>query len=191
MVGIIVGIAVFLLGLSRFSLRFSNQVDLQLDVFSIVDLLVTVLLTVYVAGKLTRDNEQVRIEKQIIIEDLHIFKKDFIKSISGLLGGGSKVGLISVTSELKRLRSDFQSWTDLLESWGSLDVKTLTDSVDRSIRDIRDYFTDTAVSSADTTKSKIKGGDISLTSDTRTKIEREVLELRKNMFQLVVRINRN
>lgn len=188
--GVFIGFYVLLYFITaQFTL--SSIVDLTLDPTDILSLLVTVVLAVYVTGKLSKKNEEERAEKDLLIEDIKKFKDGFSKDLNEVLNS-SVIELTRVTATFKIFRMKLNAMTNLVGEYDFREAEAKLKSLDEKVRDIRDLLTDTPqVSSTKKAGIIISAGNISLESETRYRIESNINDIASGVFGAVVAINRN
>lgn len=180
-------ILLFLLGVGFF---FSKEIGVQLDPINLATLLVTILLAIYVTRELNKRNEQERVEKNLIIEDIRSFKSYLLSDIKKILET-EKINYLQVVSKLKTLRMNLNSIIKLIEKYHFLNNKEMTVKLDNKIRDIKDLLTETpAVSGSVNPEITINNGEISLGSSQRDRIDTALNEMASLIFELVFEINR-
>lgn len=165
----------------------SKQVNLSLNPFDLISLVVTIFLAVYVIKKLNKESEAERIEKDLLIEDLGNFKTEFGKEIIEILKQSS-LKLIFVNSRLKTLRMRFHSTTNLIEKYKPLNDPSVVARLDTDIRDVRDLLTDNPEGAKGNLE--ISGGRISLEAERKSQIEAIPNKVSEGIFQIIVEINR-
>lgn len=189
--GVLAGfhLLVFLLG----SYSFSNQVAFEIDPLNALSVLVNVLLVVFVTRTLTRQNEEERVEKDLLIKRLEGFQDTLNKALIAFLSK-ENLKLTDVTAELKTLRRDFNSIWDLLKKYRYeivVDGCNLCSDIDSGLRDIKDYFTDTPrTEDTGDGAATISQDEISLSASGRQGVEDSNMKIKGQIFDLVVAINK-
>lgn len=180
-----------LLFLLNLNFNFSREIGFQLDPINLATLLITVLLAIYVTREMNKRNEQERVEKDLIIEDLKKFKLDLIMDVKKILET-ERISLIMVTSKLKTSRMNLNLITKLIDEYKFAINDEVVSGLDTKIRDIKDLLTETpAVSGTTSSEITINNGEISLGSNQREKIDVALNEMSALIFKLVIEINRS
>lgn len=171
-------------------LAFSNQISLQIDPVNFISLITTVLLAIYVTRELSTQNEEERVEKDLIIQDVRDFKKNIIKDIRRILNQAT-IEHSYVVERIKILRMSLNCIVTLIRKHKyTTDEASLT-KLENKIRDIKDLLTDTPMSSSTGTPDiSVSGGLIRLEPIRKEKIETTLAEINNDIFELVVEINK-
>jgi hypothetical protein len=188
-VGLAAGFWILLLLLNK-NFLLSKQINFDLDPINLLTLLVTIFLAIYITGRLEKINEQERVLKDLMIDDLKDFKFDFVKEIREILKL-DKIGYNDVVGKLRTLRQSLNALITIIKKYKFLENQEVLNSLDSKVRDIRDLFTDTPSGSVTTdTDIKIEAGKISLGTNRRENIEVAISDIRVLIFELVVEINK-
>lgn len=180
---------IYLIYKMNFSL--DNQINFQIDLINVVTILVNVILAIYISKVLERGNEQERVEKNLIIEDIKTFKKDLSQGVEELFGG-KDILFFYATAKLRTIRKNFYCISEIIRKNKYLKEEDILSSIDSKNRDINESFTDTAeISQKMEGEIVIDDGKISLGSPRRENIEEKVNEINSLIFDLVVMINRS
>lgn len=169
----------------------SKEVSIQFDPLNLVTLFVTILLAIYVARELNKKNEQERVEKDLIIDDIKNFKTNLVSDVKKIIDS-EKTNYIQVVSKLKTQRMHLNSILKLIRDYNLLENEDLLNKLDDKIRDIRDLLTETPVVAAVNQAPEIiiVNGEITLGSIQREKIDTALNEMGNLIFVLVFEVNK-
>lgn len=169
---------------------FSNEIAVQFDPINILSLITTIFLAIYVTRELNSKNEQDRVEKDLLIENLKSFDKKASDEVRCLIRDG-KVQFTEVTAKLKTLRMGFNSLARLAEKYSFIKKDTTAKVLDDKIRDIKDLLTDTPNDDQlNGGEIIVSAGELTLGSKRREDVEIALNELGSKIFELIVEINR-
>lgn len=175
---------------NAFQLKLNSQVSLGLDPLSLINLIVTILLAVYVLRKLEKRDRGEIIERDLLIRYITTFDTDFTEilrkeiAIDGVL-------LSRVNAILKRHGMRIKTILRLAVDQRFLDKDSASHLlIDNKIRDLRDLLTNTPREGAVEDGIRVTEGKLFFSETQTDRIVQAIFDINSLVFQLIVEINR-
>lgn len=183
--GVCAGFVVHIL--SSMTLKFSKTVDLQIDMFGIFTLMTTVGMAIYIANVINKKNSEHRIEKDIIIEDIKIFRKHFSKFIINSIKE-KNYSYTTVVANLKKTRINFKEISDCINELNYSNKGEQIKNIKLNLKKLLNILTNTNKEN----KNDLIIKNSKATISNKRKIEIEILlnATNKKLFKLIIEINR-
>jgi len=170
-------------------LHIDNEVSIEINPLELITTIITVLLAIYVTRTLGKRNDLEKKEKEMFIDYLIKFKDLANTKISNILRD-DVFNTPSTNSDLKILRKKVSTLTNLgteanyFEEGDQL-VKDLSDK----IRDIWEILTDCPEKIKGRASADVKQGLERLRLEEISKVEMNLIEIEKIIFNLSLKVN--
>ena len=168
------------------------SLDFEINLFDFISLIVTVLLTIFIAVWIEKAISDKNNDKSFILKELD----DVIQYVHDLQKDchvGKVLSLNDIIYKNSRIRKKYNDLWGYVQTIDKEFAKAQNDSYSKALTQIKSvdkYFTDTTNYINSNSPLKITNGKIYLTSDSKRIINREIDILRKILFQHRCLLNR-
>lgn len=189
-VGVLVGFYICIIVKKLTVLTISPTISFEINPFELFSLIVTIILTIYVASTLSKVNDSEKNEKDLLINYLSNFKNDLNQKITQLLEQ-PEFDSVDTNYNFKIIRKKIDSIISLSVEYKFIDKQEVTsNALISSIRDIWELFTNVPKKASGRSTASVKEDIKKLRLEQVSKIEMKIIEIDKLLFQLTMKINR-
>lgn len=189
-IGVISGIFLCIAVKKWTALHIDPTVSFEINPFELFSLIITTILAIYVARTITKTNDLEKSEKDLIIDYLTNFNREFREKISSLLEQ-QEFDTAIASSNFKIIRKRIDSVISLgVEHNFIISNDPYSVDLTNKVRDIWELFTDTPKKANGKSTAAVKEDIARLRLEQVNKIEMAVIEIEKLLFQLIMKVNR-
>jgi len=170
-------------------LTISNSISIEIDPLEILSLLITILLAIYVARILSKQNDSEKNEKDLLIQYFSDFRIQLSSKISKILEQEAFES-IGTASEMKIIRKKLDSIVGLAVQYKFIKLNDNTSvELQSKARDLWELLTNTPKKAASNANATVKDGIARLRLEQINKAETTLIEIEKLLFDLTIKIN--
>lgn len=180
LIGFAIGIWIPIIIYNFTATTLENKIGFEINPLELLSLIANIFLAIYITSYLGKKIDTEKTEKNLIIEYYNRFQDKLIIDVDKLIVG-NEFDTMKAKSTLKILRKKLTALTELAENSGFID-KNCQDSVNikEKLTDIWEDFTETVNS---------ENGKEELLTQRKIKIEENVIEIEKGIFNITKCIN--
>lgn len=171
------------------SFRINNQVNIEINPFEILSIVITIFLAIYVTRTLSKMNDLEKNEKDLLINYLIEFKSLCNLKVNNILSKDN-FDNPETKSDLKILRKKISSIIELAKENGFIeDYSPLAIDLNNKVRDIWELLTDCPEKPNITASKMVKDGVERIRLEQVSKVESALIDIEKLIFKLTITIN--
>lgn len=189
LVGVTIGFLIYLYVENLWQLKISPNVSFQIDPLSIISIIISIYLAVYVLRILNKRDEKSRKESDLLISYFCEFEKDFTTIIRQTYNINGVI-LTDIAIIMKNYSMRIQELLRLAIDKNFIDEKsTIHSEISDKIKLLKELLTNTPVSGAVEDGIKLSEGKLYFSDKQKEKIVSGVYSLRSSIFNIVSEIN--
>ena len=168
----------------------NENVGFEINPLELISILINVFLAIYITGSINKKNESNKYEKELLINFLLEYKRDFSSRINELIIQ-ENLESINTNANFKILRSKIFIISGLIqESNFAINSDNILPNINEKISEIWELFTDTPKASSSRTSVAIREEIERIRLEKISKIEMANIALEKLLYQLILIINK-
>lgn len=177
----------FFFSIVHFNISLNKEVQFQIDLINLVSIVINIILAFYITGVLGKQNEEKRVEKNLIIKKIENFEDDLDIFTKSLFDKREGIDLGECNYKIKQFRTRLDNFKKIINRFSATfmsENEQIISNLDNYLRDLSGALTNSTTSDIEIRDNKIKLGPLSIQS-----IEEIYNKLNIEIFILIHEIN--